>query len=119
MSIKRCRYSKCHKLLTPFDETFNGCCSKLHEKLYKAEYNEMYYQRTKLNNQIVKHAIIFKTCIDQFGEDTEIEANFLELLGMNWNLETSKFFTNNLDYICIGDYCYILSKNQKVKIIRL
>ena len=117
--MKRCRYSLCHRLLSPFDETVNGCCNKIHSRLAKQEYNEKYYGRTKLNNKIVKHADIFKTCIQQFGQDAEIDANFLQIMGIEWKFETHRVMFGNLEYIAVGDYAYIISSTQKVKIKRL
>jgi len=117
--MKKCRYSKCKKLLTIFDETFNGCCCESHSILAKHEYNKMYYQKTKMNKRIILVINILKTCIDQFGEDTESDANFLELLKMDWEIETDKVVIRNQEYIAVGPYAYIVSKTQKVKIIRL
>ena len=117
--MKRCRYSKCKKLLTILDESVEGCCNKLHSRLAKQEYNKLYYGKSKMNKRIILVINILKTCIDQFGEDTEFDANFLELLKMDWEIETDKVVIRNQEYIAVGPYAYIVSKTQKVKIIRL
>ena len=119
MSLKQCKYSKCGKILYLYKTSVKGCCCEEHVRLAKQEYNDNYYLRSKLNNKIVKHVYIFKTCIDQFGEGSEIDANFLELLGMDWDLETHKVVIDDLEYIAVGNYAYIISKNKKIKIIRL
>lgn len=119
MNFKKCKFSKCGKLLSLCKNPVKGCCCEEHVKLAKQEYNEKYYQQSKQNSKIVKHAYIFKTCIDQFGEGAEIDASFLHLLGMDWHFETHSVAINNIDYIAIGNYAYIISKNQKIKIKRL
>ena len=119
MNLKQCKYSKCRRVLYLYKTSVKGCCCEEHVRLAKQEYNINYYKLTKLNNKIVKHANIFKTCIDHFGEDTEFDANFLELLVMDWELETHKVVIDNLEYIAVGDYAYIISKTKKIKIIRL
>ena len=118
MNFNKCKYSKCKKLLYLSDEPVNGCCCIDHAKLAKHEYNVAYYKKTKLNSQIVKHANIFKACLDQFGEE-EFDAYFLQLLKIDWDLQTHKVVIKGEEYIAIGHYAYLLSKSKKVKIKRL
>ena len=113
--LKQCKY--CGKIIT--GEPVNGCCNSEEFDLWKIQYNAVYYQRTKLNRQVVKHSQIFKSLIDFFGEGTEIPAIFLELLGMDWELETGRITINGIEYIEIGNYAYVVLKSQNVKIIRL
>ncbi len=113
--LRTCKY--CGRIIR--GKPVNGCCTSEEFDLWKQQYNADYYQRTKLNNQIVKHSQIFKNLIDVFGEGTEIPANVLELLGMDWELETGRITINGLEYIEIGNYAYILLKSQKIKIKRL
>ena len=119
MNIKLCKYSKCKKLIFLYPSSEAGCCSREHVKLAKQEYNKVYYKKNKLNTQIVEHGNIFKSCIDQFGEGKEFDASFLQLLKFDWNLETHRIVIANQEFIAIGVYAYILTKNKKVKIIRL
>ena len=117
--MKKCKYSNCQEPLLPSTKTFNGCCNELHSRLAKQEYNNKYYAKTKFYKKIIKHDYIFKTCIAQFGEDEQIDSSFLEILGIEWDFETGKVFIDNLEYIAVGNYAYILSKNKKVKIKRI
>lgn len=117
--MKKCKYSNCQKPLLPFSKTFNGSCSIMHSRLAKKEDNNKYYAKTKFNKKIIKHDYILKTFFIQFGEDVEIDANFLEILGIDWGFETGRVFIDNMEYIAVGNYAYILSKNQKVKIKRI
>jgi len=117
--MKRCRYSKCRKLLKVYDQRVGGCCNAFHSRLAKQEYNKQYYGQTKSNKRLLSVINVLKTCVDQFGENTEFDANFLELLGMHWEIESDKVVIDNQEYIAVGPYGYIVSKTKKVKIIRL
>ena len=113
--LKQCKY--CGKIIT--GEPVNGCCNMYHEKLWKARYNKDYYARSKLNRQIVEHAYKFKILLDEFGEDVDINPNFMEMLKFDWKLETHRVMIDGLEYIAIGNYAYIITKNKKVRIKRL
>ena len=113
--IKYCKY--CGKLISK--NGVKGCCTIEEAILWKQQYNADYYERTRLNNLIVKHSQIFKNLIDVFGEGTDILASILDMLGMDWELETDRIMINGIEYVVIGNYAYVVLKSQKVKIIRL
>ncbi len=113
--MKQCKY--CGNIIN--GQAVNGCCNKLHEQLWKIKYNRDYYARSKLNNQIVEHAYKFKTLLDEFGEDVDINPHFMEILKFNWKLETHKVEIDGIEYIAIGNYAYIITKNKKIRIKRL
>ena len=119
MNLKKCKYSKCKKLINYSESPVKGCCCFEHVKLAKQEYNYTYYKKTRFNNQIFAHANIFRTCINQFGEGVEFDANFLELLRFDWDLETHRVIIGNFEYIAIGSYAYLVSKNNRVKIRKI
>ncbi len=113
--LKRCKY--CGKII--FGKAVNGCCDKFHFKHWKAEYNKTYYSTSKLSKQIVEHAYKFKTLLDEFGEDVDINPNFLIILKFNWKLETSRVIIDGIEYIAIGNYAYIVTNKNKIRIKRL
>jgi hypothetical protein len=49
----------------------------------------------------------------------DINPNFMEMLKFDWKLETHRVMIDGLEYIAIGNYAYIITKNKKIRIKRL
>lgn len=113
MTFKRCRYSNCRKL------SKNGCCCVEHEKLAKQEYNDIYYSKKKEIILTERYSSMLRTCIKQFGINVAFEAEFLEHMKFDWKFSLTKIMIDACEYTIIGDYGYVVFKNQKIKIVRI
>lgn len=113
--LRNCKY--CDKLI--IGEHFNGCCNKVHFKLWKKKYNADYYkQKTEvvLNE---KYSSMLRSCLRQFGEDFSFDSEILEQMGFDWEFSKKTVVIDDNFYQVIGEYGYIVYFNEKINIKRL
>ena len=115
-----CKLQGCNELIPEDRHGNSGYCSDLQTIMGNSVYNATYYKRrVKYTKALATNEFALKRLGEIFGYEVLFESKMATPLLFDWNIVTRRIRRNDELINVVGNYGYIIYKNELMKVYKI